>query len=103
MVKKKAPEGFVSWGEPTFERLVAAEPEPLTSSFRVTHAMLLNVIARPGDPYTAMRHLLEDNDEPRAAQLRHIRHAIAIYRALLAGGVVRAHRPARCRTAGRSR
>ena len=50
--------------------------------------MLLNVIARPGNPYTAMRHLLEDNDEPRAAQLRHIRHAIAIFRALLAGGVV---------------
>ncbi len=88
IVKKKAPDGFVSWGEPTFERLVAAEPEPLTSSFRVTHAMLLNVIARPGNPYTAMRHLLEDNDEPRAAQLRHIRHAIAIYRALLAGGVI---------------
>ena len=88
IVKKKAPDGFVSWGEPTFERLVHADPEPLTSSFRVTHAMLLNVIARPGNPYLAMRHLLEDNDEPRAAQLRHIKHAIAIYRALLAGGVV---------------
>jgi superfamily II RNA helicase len=24
--RKKAPEGFVSWGKPTFERLVAAEP-----------------------------------------------------------------------------
>ena len=88
IVKKKAPDGFVSWGEPTFERLVAAEPEPLTSSFRVSHAMLLNVIARPGDPFTAMRHLLEENDEPRAAQLKHIKRAIAIYRALLAGGVV---------------
>jgi superfamily II RNA helicase len=88
IVKKKAPEGFVSWGEPTFQRLVAAEPEPLTSSFRVSHAMLLNVIARPGDPFTAMRHLLEENDEPRAAQLKHIKRAIAIYRALLAGGVV---------------
>ena len=88
IVKKKAPDGFVSWGEPTFDRLVAAAPEPLTSSFRVSHAMLLNVIARPGDPFTAMRHLLEENDEPRAAQLTHIKRAIAIYRALLAGGVV---------------
>ena len=26
-------EGFVSWGEPTFEQLVAAEPEPLISRF----------------------------------------------------------------------
>ena len=88
LVKRKPPEGFVSWGEPTFERLVAAEPEPLTSSFSVTHSMLLNVIARPGDPFTAMRQLLEDNHEPRERQLRHIKHAIAIYRALLAGGVV---------------
>src|ERR1700759_11153 len=43
-VKKKPPEGMVSWGEPTFERLVSSEPEPLTSSFTVTHAMGLNVI-----------------------------------------------------------
>ena len=88
VVRKKPPEGFVSWGQPTFERLVAAEPEPLTSSFKVTHAIVLNVIARPGDAFAAMRHLLTDNDEDRAAQRRHIHRAIAIYRALLAGGVV---------------
>jgi hypothetical protein len=88
VVKKKPPEGFVSWGEPTFERLVAADPEPLTSSFRVTHAMVLNVIARPGNAYAAMKHLLTDNDEDRARQRRHIHRAIEIYRALLAGGVV---------------
>ena len=88
VVRKKPPEGFVSWGQPTFDRLVAADPEPLTSSFKVSHAMLLNVIGRPGDPFTAMRHLLTDNHEDRAAQRRHIHQAIAIYRALLAGGVV---------------
>jgi hypothetical protein len=88
VVRKKPPEGFVSWGQPTFERLVAASPEPLTSSFKVTHAMVLNVIARPGDAFAAMRHLLTDNHEDRAAQRRHIHQAIAIYRALLAGGVV---------------
>ena len=88
VVRKRPPEGFVSWGVPTFERLVAAEPEPLTSSFRVSHAMLLNVIARPGDAFAAMRHLLTDNDEDHAARRRHIHQAIAIYRALLAGGVV---------------
>jgi hypothetical protein len=88
VVRRKPPEGFVSWGKPTFERLVSSEPEPLTSSFAVSHAMLLNVIARPGDAFAAMRHLLTDNHEDRPAQLRHIRRAIAIYRALLAGGVV---------------
>ena len=88
VVRKKPPAGFVSWGKPTFDRLVAADPEPLQSSFVVTHAMLLNVIGRPGDAFAAMRHLLTDNHEDPAAQRRHIRRAFAIYRALLAGGVV---------------
>ena len=88
VVRKKPPQGFVSWGQPTFDRLVAADPEPLSSSFRVSHAMLLNVIGRPGDAFGAMRHLLTGNHEDRAAQRRHIHQAIAIYRALLAGGVV---------------
>src|SRR5947207_4866675 len=88
VVRRKPPEGSIGWRKPTFERLVAAEPEPLASSFAVSHAMLLNVIGRPGDAFDAMRHLLTDNHEDRPAQLRHIRRAIAIYRALLAGGVV---------------
>ncbi|GIF04892.1 DEAD/DEAH box helicase [Actinoplanes siamensis] len=88
VVRKKPPEGQIGWGRPTFDRLVEAEPEPLTSSFEVSHAMLLNVLARGGDPYQAMRHLLTDNHEEPAQQRRHIRRAIAIARALIAGGVI---------------
>ena len=88
VVRRKPPEGTVGYGKPTFERLVAADPEPLQSSFAVSHAMLLNVISRPGDAFTSMRHLLTTNDEEPAARRRHISRAIAIYRALLAGGVV---------------
>ncbi|MEV1289785.1 DUF3516 domain-containing protein [Micromonospora sp. NPDC049679] len=88
VVRKKPPEGSIGWGKPTFERLIESEPEALTSSFAVSHSMLLNVISRPGDAFAAMRHLLEDNHEDRPAQRKHIRRAIAIYRALLAGGVV---------------
>jgi superfamily II RNA helicase len=88
VVRRKPPDGAIGWGRPTFDRLVDAAPEPLTSSFAVSHAMLLNVVSRPGDAFAAMRHLLTDNHEDRAAQRRHIRRAIAIYRALLAGGVV---------------
>ncbi|MDT5027343.1 MAG: hypothetical protein QOE61_3769 [Micromonosporaceae bacterium] len=88
VVRKKPPEGAIGWGRPTYERLVVADPEPLKSSFMVSHAMLLNVIGRPGDAFVAMRHLLTDNHDERGTQRRHIRRAIAIYRALLAGGVV---------------
>src|SRR5206468_1987768 len=40
------------------------------------------------DAVAAMRHLIEEGHEPRAAQLRHLRRAIAILRALLRAGVV---------------
>jgi superfamily II RNA helicase len=86
--KKSPPEGFVNWGKPTFDRLVAAQPETLTSSFAVSHSMLLNVIDRPGDAFTAMRRLLEDNHEDRARQRQHIHRAISMYRGLVASGVV---------------
>ena len=88
VVRKKPPEGTIGWGQPTFDRLVSADPEPLTSSFQVSHAMLLNVLARGDEPFAAMRHLLTDNHEEPAAQRRHVRRAIAIARALLAGGVI---------------
>ncbi|WP_069160087.1 DEAD/DEAH box helicase [Nocardia altamirensis] len=88
VVRRKAPEGFVSWSEETFDRLVAAQPEPMVSRFTVTNSMLLNVIARPGNCFDAMRHLLEDNHEPRAAQRKHILRAIRLYRALRDAGVV---------------
>jgi superfamily II RNA helicase len=88
ITRKKAPEGFVNWTDSTFDRLVAADPEPLTSSFRVSHSMLLNVISRPGNAFESMRHLLEDNHEDRPPQRKHILRAIQIYRALLAAGVV---------------
>ncbi len=86
--RKKAPEGFVSWGKGTFDKLVAASPEPLTSRFSVSNSMLLNVIARPGSCFEAMRHLLEDNHETRPAQRRHILKAISLYRGLVQAGVV---------------
>lgn len=86
--RKKAPDGFVSWGEPTFERIVAASPEALVSRFSVSNAMLLNVIARPGNCFVAMRHLLEDNHEARPAQRKHILRAITLYRGLVSAGIV---------------
>ena len=88
VVRKKPPEGTVGYGLPTFERLVEAEPEPLESSFKVSHAMLLNVVNRPGDCYASMRHLLTGNDEPPVRTRRHVHRALQIYRGLLDSGVV---------------
>ncbi len=88
VIRRKPPEGFVNWTETTFDKLVVAEPEPLTSHFRMSHAMVLGVISRPGDAFVAMRRLIEESHEPRNRQLKHALRAIAITRALLAAGVV---------------
>jgi superfamily II RNA helicase len=88
VVRKKPPEGSIGWGQPTYERLVAASPEALKSSFAVSHSMLLNVIARPGDAFAAMRHLIMDSHEDPGVRRKHVRRAIQAYRALLAAGVV---------------
>lgn len=88
LVRRKVPEGMVPWSESTMTRLVDAAPEPLTSNMRVSTAMILDVVDRPGDPFAAMRRLLTDNHEPRKRQLRLIREAVGIARSLLQAGVV---------------
>lgn len=88
IVRKKAPEGSVNWTDKTFERLRDAPPEPLTSSFAVSHAMVLNVLGRPGDPVVAMTRLLTENHEPEGSRRRHVRRAVAVYRSLRTAGVV---------------
>jgi hypothetical protein len=88
LVRRKVPEGMVPWGENTMTRLVEAAPEPLTSNMRVSTAMILDVVDRPGDPFVAMRRLLTDNHEPRKRQLQHIREAVGIARSLLQAGVL---------------
>ncbi|MEI3867868.1 DUF3516 domain-containing protein [Microbacterium sp. CCNWLW134] len=93
VVRKKAPQGFVNWGEASFERLVAAEPEPLVPHLQLTAAMLINVIARGGDVFAHVRSLVFDNHEPRPRQLALARRALAIFRTLVVAGIVVVERP----------
>ncbi|WP_026174756.1 DEAD/DEAH box helicase [Acaricomes phytoseiuli] len=90
--KKKPPEGFVSWGEPIFERLTSAEPEPLNTTFTVTHAMLLQLLERSrryaADPVAAARKLLTENRDSPSRQFALQRKALGILRELLISGVV---------------
>lgn len=45
--RKKAPEGFVTWNENTFDKLIDATPETLVPHMKVTHSMVLNEV-EPG-------------------------------------------------------
>ena len=89
IVRKKAPDGFVSWGEPSFRRLIDAEPEPLRSHMQITAAMLINVIGRGGDVFGNVRALVFENHEPAARQYALARRALGIYRTLRASGIVK--------------
>lgn len=86
--KKKPPQGFVSWSEKTFQAIVGSQPEPLRSTFGVTHAMLLNLLQRHGDPVAATVHLFDGLDGTAADRRRWVRESLGILRELLATGVV---------------
>ncbi|TPW76622.1 DEAD/DEAH box helicase [Schumannella soli] len=90
--KKKAPDGFVSWGPGSLERLQSAAPETLQSSMTITAAMLINVIARGSDDgrgvFDDVRRLVLDNHESPARQRALARRALGIYRTLRASEVV---------------
>lgn len=89
MVKRKPPErGYRHWNAETFEKLQSGRPEQLKSSFDVSHAMVMQLLDRPGDGCAALRTMLVDNHEPRSRQRTHIRRAIHIYRSLLDSGVI---------------
>ncbi len=89
LVKKKPPEHrYAHYDDKTLVRLWEGTPETLESSFDVTHAMMLNVLDRPGDGCTAMKRLLVDNHEPRPRQRRHIRKAVGVFRSLIDAEIV---------------
>ncbi len=93
IVRKKAPEGSVNWTDKTFERLRDADPEPLTSQFAVSHAMVLNVLARAhrdaqADAVAIMSHLLTANHDGPQTQHFHMRRALQVYRSLRQAGLI---------------
>ncbi len=88
MVKRKPPPGMVSWGRPTFDRLESAPPEPLTSSFEVTHAMVLQVLNRPGDGRAALDALLHSPYQTETEVAGHLARAAEITASLLESGVL---------------
>lgn len=89
-VKRKPPEhGYVHWDEATFERLRAAPPEALVSSFTVAPHMLLNTLSRrSADGCAALRELIRKCHEPPGRRKAHARRAFELFRGLIGGGIL---------------
>ena len=87
--KRKPPEhGYVPFDESTYKRLIDAQPEPLTSSFRVDHGMLLNILSRETDGCRAMRNLLKDCHESAASKKQLQHRAFMLFRSLVEKKIV---------------
>ncbi|RFC44924.1 MAG: Superfamily II RNA helicase/Superfamily II RNA helicase [Verrucomicrobia bacterium] len=88
-VKRKPPEkNYFHWEKQTFEKLITAAPERLTSRFQVSHGMLLNVLSQTGDSGRAMRQLIARSHETPKEKRLHTKRAWQLFRALLGRGIV---------------
>ena len=88
VVHKKAQEGTLSYTEATYDRLVAAAPEPLTSKMRVNHAMVLNVLDQWEGQQSALNTLLLDNHETPERREALVERAVQVLASLLRAKVV---------------
>ncbi len=86
--KKQPPEGFVSWDEKTFTHLVEKAPEKLTPRMRITHSMVLAVVARGGDARAAVRQLIADSAQEPQEKAALAARADEIFATLIEAGVV---------------
>ena len=85
---KKPPEGFVGWNKQTFERLVAAVPEPLRPRMKVTHSMVLAEVEQGGDAWARVHRLVEESAQPAEEKTALATRADEIFATLLDAGVV---------------
>jgi superfamily II RNA helicase len=89
IVRKKPPDrGYVHWDRATFDRLVSSQPEPLTSRFRVTHSMILDVLERPGGGCLDVARIIYRSHERRPQQRIFAREARSMADALVAAGIL---------------
>ncbi len=85
---KKPPEGFVGWNKQTFERLIAAVPEPLRPRMKVTHSMVLAEVEQGGDAWARVHRLIEDSAQPAEEKEALSTRADEIFATLMDAGVV---------------
>jgi len=89
VVKKKPPEnGFVSWNADTFIKLQTSDPEPLVSSFKMKHNILLNVLSRENeDGCESLKTLISNCHETDASKKKLRKLGRSMFTSLVRGGV----------------
>lgn len=90
IVKKKPPEfGFIPWTADTFEKLQTSAPEPLTSSFKMKHNILLNVLSRENeDGCQSLKTLISKSHETEKSKKKLRKLGRSMFTSLVRGGVL---------------
>lgn len=86
--RKKPPEGFVSWNNQTFERLIESVPETLKPRMRITHSMVLSVVAQGGNAWERVHRLIEDSAQTPEEKAALAARADDIFETLIVADVV---------------
>ena len=86
--KKKPPEGFVTWNEQTFQRLIETQPETLKPRLRVTHSMVLSMVEQGGDARARVSELIAKSLQTDEEKLKLNVRADEIFATLIDSGVV---------------
>lgn len=87
--KKQPPDkGYVPWDEATFRRLIASPPEPLKSSFQISHGTVLNILSRKTDGCRALKNLIRDCHEPEKSKKELKTRAMQLFRSLVEKRIV---------------
>lgn len=86
--KKRPPEGFVTWNEDTFTRLIESEPETLKPRLRITHSMVLAEVEQGGDAWERVRALIDASLQTPEEKAKLKGRAAEIFATLIDAGVV---------------
>lgn len=86
--KKKPPEGFVTWNEATFTRLIESEPEMLKPRLRITHSVVLAEVEQGGDAWARVLELIEASLQTPEEKAKLKLRAAEIFATLIDAGVV---------------
>lgn len=94
IVKKKPPEGYISYDEATFQRMIDAPAEELVPRFEVNHAILLQLLQRDtpdsprGDGYRTLVDLIQRAQPKAWERNRQLKKARLLFKSLVDAGIV---------------
>lgn len=86
--RKKAPDGFVTWNNATFDKLIHSEPETLVPHLNITHSMVLSEVVQGGDARSRINELIDDSQQTPSQKEHLHERADEIFTTLLDSEVI---------------